>query len=116
MNALFLQDLAPMTHRALHGRVKGGRAAGRDQYGERVRDEHGARGEVIRGGRETDAGQAAIISCMLSRGRQTSCLRTQPAEFDLSLQSELVVNRPLVDDPTSDHMVVGHAQHEESLP
>ncbi|MHB2168934.1 recombinase family protein [Alsobacter sp. R-9] len=61
MNALFLKDLAAKTHRGLHGRVEEGRAAGGISYGYRVRKEHDARGEVIRGGREIDEEQAAIV-------------------------------------------------------
>jgi site-specific DNA recombinase len=61
MNALFLKDLAAKTHRGLHGRVEEGRAAGGISYGYRVRKEHDAKGEVIRGGREVDEEQAAII-------------------------------------------------------
>ena len=61
MNALFLKDLAAKTHRGLHGRVEDGRAAGGISYGYRVRKEHDARGEVIRGGREIDEEQAAIV-------------------------------------------------------
>jgi site-specific DNA recombinase len=49
MNALFLKDLAAKTHRGLHGRVEDGGK------------EHHAKGEVIRGGREIDEEQAAIV-------------------------------------------------------
>ena len=61
MNALFLKDLAAKTHRGLHGRVEDGRAAGGISFGYRVSKEHDARGEVIRGGREIDPEQAAIV-------------------------------------------------------
>ena len=61
MNALFLKDLAAKTHRGLHGRVEDGRAPGGISYGYRVRKEHDAKGEVIRGGREIDQEQAAIV-------------------------------------------------------
>lgn len=61
MNALFLKDLAAKTHRGLRGRVAQGRSAGGISYGYRVRREIDGNGEVVRGGREIDEVEAAIV-------------------------------------------------------
>ena len=61
MNALFLKDLAAKTHRGLRGRVEDGKSGGGLCYGYRVIKKLDARGEPIRGDREIDEAQAAII-------------------------------------------------------
>ena len=62
MNALFLKDLAAKTHRGLHGRVEEGRSAGgRVATATGSRGSYDARGEPVRGGREIDEAEAAIV-------------------------------------------------------
>ena len=84
MNALFLKDLAAKTHRGLHGRVEDGRAAGGISYGYRVRREHDARGEVIRGGREIDEAQAGIVTRIFGEFEQGR----SPRDIAVSLNRE----------------------------
>ena len=61
MNALFLKDLAAKTHRGLRGRVENGKSGGGLCYGYKVVKQFDARGEPIRGDREIDAREAAIV-------------------------------------------------------
>jgi hypothetical protein len=61
MNALFLKDLAAKTRRGLYGRVKAGRSPGGISFGYRMTREFDTRGEPIRGGREIDPAEAAVI-------------------------------------------------------
>jgi site-specific DNA recombinase len=61
MNALFLKDLAAKVRRGQKGTVQRGRAAGGLSYGYRVVREFDDRGEMIRGGREIDPDQAAVV-------------------------------------------------------
>ena len=61
MNALYLKDLAQKTRRGLEGRVRAGRSAGGLCYGYRVAKRTGADGERVRGHREIDAAEAAIV-------------------------------------------------------
>ena len=62
MNALFLKDLGMKVHRGIEGRVRHGSSAGGNAYGYRVIRELNARGELIRGGRQIDPAEAAIIT------------------------------------------------------
>ncbi|MDR0807802.1 MAG: recombinase family protein [Gemmobacter sp.] len=62
MNALFLKDLANKTRRGLRGRVEKGFAAGSSCYGYRVVRRLTAEGELVRGEREIDEAQAAVIN------------------------------------------------------
>ncbi|WP_210251119.1 recombinase family protein [Bosea sp. F3-2] len=61
MNALFLRDLAAKTHRGMRGRVAAGRSAGGICYGYRVRRETDAQGELVRGGRDIEHGEAEVV-------------------------------------------------------
>src|SRR5437762_9517864 len=61
MNALFLRDLAAKIRRGQVGRVANGYTAGGLSYGYRVVKKLDERGEPIRGLREVDEGQAAIV-------------------------------------------------------
>ncbi|MCG7870525.1 MAG: recombinase family protein [Candidatus Thiodiazotropha lotti] len=61
MNEMFLRDLADKTRRGLRGRVENGKSGGGISYGYRVRKMFNALGEAIKGEREIDEEQAAII-------------------------------------------------------
>ena len=61
MNALFIKDLAAKTHRGLRGRIEEGKSGGGLCYGYRTIKQLDARGEPIRGDREIDTAQAAIV-------------------------------------------------------
>ena len=61
MNALFLKDLAQKTHRGLKGRALSGKSAGGITYGYRALTRLDAGGVLIRGEREIDADQAAVV-------------------------------------------------------
>jgi hypothetical protein len=61
MNELFLIDLANKTRRGLRGRVENGKSGGGLAYGYRVVKQFDAQGEAIRGDREIDSEQAAIV-------------------------------------------------------
>lgn len=61
MNALFLKDLAHKIRRGQRGQVERGFAAGGRTYGYRVRRETGTDGEPVRGLREIDPDEAAIV-------------------------------------------------------
>ena len=61
MNALYLKDLADKTRRGLEGRVRAGRSGGGNSYGYDVVHEQGPDGELIRGKRRINNGEAAVI-------------------------------------------------------
>lgn len=61
MNALFLRDLADKTLRGLRGRVEAGKAGGGLCYGYDVLKRADAAGEPIRGERQVNAAEAAIV-------------------------------------------------------
>ncbi len=61
MNALFLKDLAAKTHRGIRGRVEKGKAGGGRSYGYDVVRAFDASGEPVRGEREINEAQAAIV-------------------------------------------------------
>ncbi len=61
MNALFLKDLGMRVRRGQSGRVKAGRAPGGLVYGYRVVPKFDERNEPIRGLREIDPDQAAVV-------------------------------------------------------
>jgi site-specific DNA recombinase len=71
MNALFLKDLADKTRRGLRGRISEGRSAGGLSYGYAVVQQSNAQGEPIRGGRQINPTEAAIVRrifTLFSRG------------------------------------------------
>jgi len=61
MNALFLKDLAHKTRRGLEGRIRQGKSGGGLSFGYDVVHEADACGEVQRGGRRINEGEAAIV-------------------------------------------------------
>ena len=61
MNALYLKDLAEKTRRGLRGRVEAGRSAGGRCYGYDVVLERDAAGERVRGKRQINPHEAAIV-------------------------------------------------------
>ena len=61
MNALFLKDLADKTRRGQRGRVEAGRIPGGNSYGYRMIRRLGEDGTLIRGEREIDPEQSAIV-------------------------------------------------------
>jgi site-specific DNA recombinase len=61
MNALFLKDLAAKVRRGQRGRIEAGRAAGGLSYGYRVVRELDAKGDLVRGLREIDPDEAAVV-------------------------------------------------------
>ncbi|WP_379962231.1 recombinase family protein [Dongia sedimenti] len=61
MNAIFLKDLAKKVRRGQRGQVERGRAPGGLAYGYRVVHRFGPDGQPIRGLREIDPDQAAIV-------------------------------------------------------
>ena len=61
MNEMFLRDLADKTRRGLRGRVENGKSGGGISYGYRVRKMFDAHGQPLKGDREIDESQAAII-------------------------------------------------------
>lgn len=67
MNALFLRDLAQKIRRGQKGSIQRGRAGGGLSYGYRVTRRLDADGEVIRGEREIDPAQAAIVQEIFER-------------------------------------------------
>lgn len=62
MNALFLKDLAAKTHRGIRGRVEKGKSGGGRSYGYDVVRQFNAAGEPVRGDRNINPEQAAIIT------------------------------------------------------
>ncbi|MFW8637617.1 recombinase family protein, partial [Cribrihabitans pelagius] len=61
MNALQLKDIAMKTHRGLKGRALLGKSAGGKAYGYRMKPQLTASGEVIRGEREINPEEAAVV-------------------------------------------------------
>lgn len=61
MNALFLKDLVAKTKRGMRGRVENGKIASGLSYGYKMIRRLNDQGEIIRGEREVDPEQAAII-------------------------------------------------------
>ncbi len=61
MNAMFLKDLADKTRRGLRGRVELGKSGGGISYGYRAVKQVDANGERVRGLREIEPEQAAIV-------------------------------------------------------
>ncbi|WP_442894875.1 recombinase family protein [Bradyrhizobium sp. AZCC 1610] len=61
MNALFLKDLAAKTHRGLRGRVEKGKAGGGLCYGYDVVKRTDREGEPVRGERQINEAEAAIV-------------------------------------------------------
>src|SRR5690606_14019313 len=61
MNALFLKDLADKTRRGLRGRIEEGKSGGGNAYGYDVVHKLGSQGELIRGERTINDGQANVI-------------------------------------------------------
>lgn len=61
MNAMFLKDLADKTRRGLRGRVEKGKSGGGLAYGYKVVKQFDAHGQAIKGDREINETQAAII-------------------------------------------------------
>ena len=61
MNALFLKDLAQKTHRGLRGRAEAGKSAGGLCFGYRVVRALGQDGELSRGERAIEPGEAAVV-------------------------------------------------------
>ena len=61
MNALFLQELGKKTHRGLKGKALAGKSAGGITYGYKAATSFAANGEPIRGEREIDPVQAAVV-------------------------------------------------------
>jgi site-specific DNA recombinase len=61
MNARYLKDLAAKTHRGLRGRVEAGKSGGGNCYGYNVLKRFDAMGEAIRGEREINRDEAAIV-------------------------------------------------------
>jgi site-specific DNA recombinase len=61
MNALYLKDLAAKTRRGLRGRIEAGRSAGGRCYGYDVVLERDAAGERVRGKRQINRQEAAIV-------------------------------------------------------
>jgi site-specific DNA recombinase len=62
MNALFLKDLAAKTHRGLKGRALAGKNAGGKAYGYKPDRKFDADGELIRGDRNIDKAEAAVVT------------------------------------------------------
>lgn len=61
MNALFIKDLAAKTKRGMRGRIENGRSASGISYGYKMLRRLDDHGEIVRGEREIDPAQAAII-------------------------------------------------------
>jgi DNA invertase Pin-like site-specific DNA recombinase len=61
MNALFLRELARKTRRGQEGVARSGRSTGGRSYGYNTKREFDSRGEVIRGQREINDAEAAIV-------------------------------------------------------
>ena len=61
MGALYLRDLADKTRRGLRGRVEQGKSAGGNSYGYDVVRAVGDHGEPVRGDRNINGPQAAIV-------------------------------------------------------
>ena len=67
MNALFLKDLADKTHRGLSGRIQKGKSGGGNSYGYRVVRDLDHHGELIKGDREVDSDQSAVVDHIFKR-------------------------------------------------
>ncbi|WP_286828276.1 MULTISPECIES: recombinase family protein [Kordiimonas] len=61
MGALYLKDLADKTRRGLRGRIEAGKSGGGNSYGYRVVRKLDPAGEPVRGEREIDPVEAAIV-------------------------------------------------------
>jgi site-specific DNA recombinase len=61
MASLYLKDLAAKTHRGLEGRIRKGRATGNPPYGYRVERRLGDHGDLERGLRRIEEGEAAVV-------------------------------------------------------
>lgn len=61
MNALFLKDLADKTRRGLRGRIEDGKSGGGNAYGYDVVHKLDSQGELVRGERTINDGQAEVI-------------------------------------------------------
>lgn len=61
MNALFLKELGKKTHRGLKGKALAGKSEGGITYGYKAAASFAANGEPIRGEREIDPVQAAVV-------------------------------------------------------
>ena len=62
MGALYLEDLADKTRRGLRGRIEDGKSGGGNSYGYRVVRKTGEDGAPVRGEREIEREQAAIVN------------------------------------------------------
>jgi site-specific DNA recombinase len=61
MNALFLKDLAQKTHRGLEGRVRLGKSGGGNAFGYDVVKKTDAAGDPIKGERQINESEAAVV-------------------------------------------------------
>ena len=61
MGALYIKDLAQKTHRGMRGRAEEGKAAGGNCYGYDVVRRYDAKGEPVRGERQINESESAII-------------------------------------------------------
>jgi DNA invertase Pin-like site-specific DNA recombinase len=61
MGALYLKDLADKTRRGLRGRIEAGKSGGGNSYGYDVVKKIGDNGEPVRGDRQINPQQAAIV-------------------------------------------------------
>jgi hypothetical protein len=66
MNALYLKNLAQKTRRGLRGRIEAGKSGGGNSYGYDVVKKIGDNGEPIRGERQINPQQAAIVKRVFS--------------------------------------------------
>jgi len=106
MNALFLKDLAAKTHRGLQGRVEQGRSAGGRCFGYRVAREIDANGDPVRGGREIDLNEAAVVQRIFREFADG----TSPRAIAKRLNTEKIAGpggRPWLDTTLRGHAVRG---------
>ncbi|MBU6496981.1 MAG: recombinase family protein [Rhodospirillales bacterium] len=106
MNALFLKDLALKTHRGLRGRVEAGKSAGGLSFRYRAMRALDAKGELIRGDRCIEPGEAAIVRrifAMFTDG-------TSPMAIAQALNAESIAGpggRPWLDTTIRGHAARG---------
>ncbi len=86
MNALFLKDLRIKTHRGLEGRVRRGQSAGGRAYGYDVLKQRDADGEPVRGLRQINENEAAIVRRIFEAFRSGR----SPRSIARQLNAELV--------------------------
>src|SRR3546814_17833123 len=119
MNALFLKDLADKTRRGLRGRVEKGKSGGGLCFGYDVANRVDGNGELIRGERTINEGEAVIVRRLFREfadGTSPSAIaRALNDEGMHGLRSDLWMDTTVRSDATSGPEHIKHDTFDRSL-